>query len=328
VTDFHLQASSEITVVITTFNDGDLLGTALQSVVDQTISPSQVLLIDDGSEPRTAPSILASFPAAVTDSVSYSWARNGGPSFARNRGLKLATSRYIAFLDADDRWLPHHLALKLMRMASLEESYSTVYNGFVEFDGATGSHLPTIKIGAFDGPIRDAPLGLPGGPPAGMPFQMHRTSALREVGGFDEGLRVNEDFDLLLRLGNAGYRMSGSTEVTVERRVHAKSLSRIDPARTLREMETFLIKAEKLGLLSNEAIASKRKWGRISLAKAMMRGHEHSSTEILAQFREAFRASPPSDLKQLVLRGLSAVPPIGVPAIWAARRLARSGGQE
>ena len=313
-----------VSAVITTFHDGDLLQEALQSVVNQHVAACQVIVIDDGSEPRTAPDIIERIQKTSGVAIQYHWAENGGPSQARNRGLALAEGEWIAYLDADDRWLPEHLALKLDRIESLDADYSTVYDGFVEFDGTTGSYLPTIELGSYHGPISGAPLGLPGGPPAGMQFQLHRTSALREVGGFDPDLRVNEDFDLLLRLGKAGYKMAGSPRVTVERRVHPNSLTRIDPVRTLKDLETFLQKAEDLDLLPPAAIASKRKWGHISLAKAMLSDQSYSSARVLAQFRAAFACAPPSGAMQRSVKTLAGFPPIGVPAIWMARWVQRS----
>ena len=120
-----------------------------------------------------------------------------------------------------------------------------------------------------------------------MPFHMHRTFPLSEVGWVDESLRVNEDFDCLLLLGKSGFKMAGSPEVSVERWVRPHSLTHIAPQHTFRNLEWFLTKAQEQGFLSDPAIASKRKWGRIRLAPAVMRNCDHSSTEILAHFRES-----------------------------------------
>lgn len=315
--------NTSISVVITTYNDGELLAESIGSVVMQLLRPTEILVVDDGSYFRTAPTIIRRIQSVTDLEIQYHWKENSGPSGARNFGLQLATGEWIAYLDADDRWLPHHLAAKAVRAQALSPQYSTVYDGFVEFDGNTGANLPTIPIASFDGPIIEASLGLPHGVPAGMQFQMHRASALRDVGGFDPELQVNEDFDILLRLGELGYRIAGSSEVTVERRVHPNSLTQSDAERTHRGLEKFLQKVEALGLLGPQAVASRRKWARLGLAKALLRNPDESAGKVLVELRKAFEHSQPSDLQQWGLKVLASAPPLGIPAVWAARLLRR-----
>ena len=293
-----LSPGSAVSVLITTFNDGPLLGEALASVAGQSIDPLEVLVIDDGSDPATAPVVIEAVRSEYGLDVAYSWQENQGPSAARNAGIAKARGEFIAFLDADDRWLPNHLELKLARISSLDPRYSTVFDAFVEFDGESGAQLKTIPCGDFDGSISESALGLPGGVPAGLPFQLHRTDALRAVGGLDASLRVNEDFDLLLRMGKAGYRMAGSGTVTVERRVHPASLTRKDPEQTFEEVTRFLDKAEREALMPPERIASRRMWERLHLARAMLRDSDHTVGAALEQFRQAFRHASPSGGRQ------------------------------
>lgn len=289
-----------ISVVITTYNDGPMLGEALRSVAGQTLLPQEILVIDDGSEPATAPGIIEAFRAETGLGVEYVRQENAGPSAARNTGLRHARQEFIAYLDADDHWLPTHLERKLGRLRERDASYSTAYDGFIEYDHDTGRPLPTIPTGSYEGPIEAALLGVPNGVPAGMPFQLHRREALVKVGGFDESLRVNEDFDLLLRLGKAGYRITGSGKPTVMRRVHPKSITRVDPQRTLAELERFLQKAEREALLSPTAIASKRKWARLTLGKTLVSDATtiRNGIEVL---RQAFEYDAPKGFQQWVV---------------------------
>lgn len=286
-----------VSVVITTFNEGPMLREALQSVADQSILPQEVLVVDDGSKPVTAPAILEAFTVETGFAVKYVRQENAGPSAARNTGLLQAREMFIAYLDADDRWLPAHLERKLARLKERGTGYAVAYDGFVEFDHNTGRTLPTIAVGCHDGRIDAALVGVPGGVPAGMPFQLHRRAALLEVDGFDESLRVNEDFDLLLRLGRAGYRITGSGEPTVMRRVHPGSLTRLDPQRTLAELECFLCKAEQQGLMSQEAIAARRKRARLRLGKKQVAEAETTPAGI-ATLRHAFEHDGPRGLQE------------------------------
>lgn len=286
-----------ISVVITTYNDGLMLGEALRSVASQTVSPREILVIDDGSEPATAPRIIETFEDETGLSVKYVWQNNAGPSAARNTGLRYASQDFIAYLDADDYWLPSHLEQKLKLLNDRSTNYSTAYGGFTEFDNTTGRSLPTISVSSYDGPIQAELLGVPNGVPAGMPFQLHRRDALLKVGGFDHALMVNEDFDLLLRLGKAGYRITGSGKPTVMRRVHPRSQTRVDPQRTLRELERFLAKAEREKLLPPAVIAGRRKWARLSLGKLLV-SNSATAGQGIDMLREAFDFDRPRGVQQ------------------------------
>lgn len=94
-----------ISVVIPTFNRAPFLKEALQSVVEQTLQPSEIIVVDDGSTDETADLCKKSFPQ-----VRYLYQENRGVAAARNAGIKTATEKWIAFLDSDDLWLPEKLA--------------------------------------------------------------------------------------------------------------------------------------------------------------------------------------------------------------------------
>lgn len=92
----------DVTVVIPTFNYGQYLARAVESVLSQTISPSpRVVVVDDGSTDET-PQVAA----MLKDRICYLRQENQGVSAARNRGLNEVQTDWIVFLDADDRLLP------------------------------------------------------------------------------------------------------------------------------------------------------------------------------------------------------------------------------
>jgi glycosyltransferase involved in cell wall biosynthesis len=297
------KGSAPISVVITTFNDGELLKQSLQSVLSQTLQPTELFIIDDGSSSDSARNIVSAAREQAKFKVDYIWQENGGPSAARNAGLKHVTQDYVAYLDADDYWLPSHLQTLFGLLGGKSLEYSTSYSGFIEFDHCTNKNKKTIKIGVHDCSITEKFLGLPDGIPAGMEFQLHRVQALRDIGGFDEALRVNEDFDLLLRLGKRKYKILGKGKPTVMRRVHLNSATRSDPTNTIAELEKFLLKASRDRLLQQNTIASKRKWVRLTAAKHLL-GHPDSTSKALGLIREAFTFHAPTDLKQRFLKFL------------------------
>ena len=91
---------SSVSVVIPTLNHGRYIRRAIDSVLAQTKAPDEVVVVDDGSTDDTE-EVLASYGNAI----QYVYQDNQGVSAARNTGIRLSTSNWVAFLDADDDWL-------------------------------------------------------------------------------------------------------------------------------------------------------------------------------------------------------------------------------
>jgi hypothetical protein len=313
-----------ITAIIPTYNDAEYLAEALRSVAEQTARPAQVIVVDDGSEGTAAEAAAQAAEARHGLGIEFHrHAGNAGLSATRNTGLQLARQPYVAYLDADDRWMPQHLAVKLARLEARDDHYSTAYDGYQNVD-ESGHPRWTMPSGAHYGPVVGRLLGARGGVPAGAPFHLHRRAALLAIDGFDPQLRMGEDFDLLLRLGRAGYRITGTGQPTVWRRLRSASLTTSDPRRTVAEIGEFLDKAEREGLLDSDVVRSMRKALRLWMARAHLdAGGDASMAARLV--REAFVLEGPRGLSQWLLYGASrpAVPAGLLRAAMAPRRLRR-----
>ncbi|MBN1458144.1 MAG: glycosyltransferase family 2 protein, partial [Armatimonadetes bacterium] len=88
-------------VVVPLFNNESSIGRALESVLGQNPPPTEVIVVDDGSTDAGG-----SVVTGYGDSVRLVRKENGGPGSARNEGMKLTSGELVAFLDADDYWLP------------------------------------------------------------------------------------------------------------------------------------------------------------------------------------------------------------------------------
>ncbi len=182
--------NDSISVVITTYNRLGLVGRAVQSVLNQSRQPDEIILVDDGSTDSTEKVIPQTFP-----SIQYIQQKNRGISQARNRGISRSSGDWIAFLDSDDEWLPDKLK-KQSNALKKKPEYRICYTNEIWI--RRGVRVNPKKIHQkFSGDIFNKCLPLCIISPSSV--MIHR-SLFDEYGGFDPSLPVCEDYDLWLRL--------------------------------------------------------------------------------------------------------------------------------
>jgi glycosyltransferase involved in cell wall biosynthesis len=129
--------SRSISVVIPTYNSAAFVVSAVESVLRQEHEPAEIIVIDDGSTDDTAQAL-----APYRQSIRYITQPNSGPAAARNRGVGAARSDWIAFLDADDVWLPGKLRRQVECMTSNPRA-GLIHSAFLDWDSQTGSTSPS-----------------------------------------------------------------------------------------------------------------------------------------------------------------------------------------
>jgi glycosyltransferase involved in cell wall biosynthesis len=186
---------STVSAIITTYNYARFITGAIESVRRQTQPPDEIIVVDDGSTDATPALVAAAGP-----DVHYIYQPNQGAGAARNRGLRASHGELVAFLDADDRWLPD----KLERQLDHLRQYPTV--GLV-----TGSEWQVFESGAapvrLDRPAVGAACLYPRilventiGNPS---LTLIRRACFEQVGGFDERLRLGQDWEMWIRIARA-----------------------------------------------------------------------------------------------------------------------------
>lgn len=118
-------------VVITTYNRAHLLQRALDSLLNQTDQDFECIVIDDGSSDNTR-FVLQKYFDQIPD-YQYKWQENRGVVDAKNRGMAMASGKFITFLDSDDAYKPNHLALR--KQILLENPAVDLLHGGVEIIG-------------------------------------------------------------------------------------------------------------------------------------------------------------------------------------------------
>lgn len=117
----------DVSVIIPTYNYAQFLAESIQSVLQQTYSEFELLVVDDGSTDQTR-QVVAQFESDPR--VRYLFQENRGDAAARNTGINHTTGRFVAFLDSDDLWLPEKLA-RQVEVLQLRPEISVVYTAIV-----------------------------------------------------------------------------------------------------------------------------------------------------------------------------------------------------
>ena len=182
--------STSVAAVIPSYNSSHLIRRALDSVVNQTCPVDEIIVVDDGSTDNTA-EVVAAYAG-----VRYIHQENAGAAVARNTGIRATQSEWVAFLDADDEWLPQKI--QLLTASATENNCGVVYSDYwTQQDGGrslsrciSSEHLwPSIR---YRNPF----------PPS---VAMIRRDLLLDLGGFRPLSRTGsaEDWELAVRLAFA-----------------------------------------------------------------------------------------------------------------------------
>jgi len=179
-----------ISVIVPTYNRAQQLPRALDSILCQSCSPKEIIVVDDGSTDETSALMTSEYPEIV-----FIQQQNTGVSSARNVGIKRASGDWIAFLDSDDEWLPEKLEIQMKVLYENPEIKICHTNEIWIRNGKRVN--PKKKHEKFGGSIFQKCLPLCCISPSSV--IIHK-SIFREIGLFDYSLPVCEDYDLWLRI--------------------------------------------------------------------------------------------------------------------------------
>ena len=190
-------AEPAVSVVIPAWNAAWCVGRAIDSVLAQDFADREIVVVNDGSTDDTA-GVLAGY----RDAIRVVTQANGGMSSARNAGIRAARGRYLAFLDADDRWLPGKLGRQMALMAARPElAFCAATARFEDPEGnPAGMWTCSGKPNAGVADIFAHHATVAGGASS----VLARRELVQQLGGFDETLFGAEDTDLWVRLAALG----------------------------------------------------------------------------------------------------------------------------
>ncbi|HEV8417024.1 MAG TPA: glycosyltransferase [Bryobacteraceae bacterium] len=192
-------APALVTVVIPAYNAERHIAEALEGVLRQTYRPVEIVVVDDGSTDATAETVRRFGPR-----VRFATQANAGAGAARNRGVAMATGRYIAFLDADDWWPPEKLA-RQVEILEQNPGCDLVFGQVQQFVHG-GKDLGGPEPGILPGTL------------------LARREAFQRVGPLAEDLKLGEFIDWYARAREAGLSSRIESDVWLRRRIHEDNL--------------------------------------------------------------------------------------------------------
>ncbi len=200
-----------ISAIIPVYNGAAYLGMAIDSILAQTLPPEEIIVVDDGSTDGSA-GVAAAYGAAVR----YHSQPNAGIGAARNEGVALATGDLLAFLDADDLWMPDKLALQVAVLRA-DAAIDLVFGAMQEFCDAS---LDEVQRARLRRQMDDPAPGYFAG------SMLVRRAAFDRVGLFAPDLRVGEFLDWYQRAKWMGLKVVMLPDLVLRRRIHAANTTR------------------------------------------------------------------------------------------------------
>jgi glycosyltransferase involved in cell wall biosynthesis len=278
--------SPAISVIIPTYNRAQLVGRAIQSVLDQTHDHFEVIVVDDGSADNTW-EVIQGFDDGRICYIRHP--DNRGGSAARNTGIGAARGQYVAFLDSDDEWLADNLIRKHKALDSAPAGAGAVYSKAIRElgdcrytvpqRGIDNRHESTVAYFCEHGQLV---------PPGTL---LVARSLVRDV-LFDESLERHQDGDFLIRLGEVTDYLFIDEPLVIWHDEAGREASRISALPNPKASRQFIEKHREAFLAEERAFAGLNYRLGVSCLRAlnMEDGRQFLRASIAAQ---PFRIKPP-----------------------------------
>jgi glycosyltransferase involved in cell wall biosynthesis len=284
-----------VSVIVPTFDRPAFLQAAIRSVLNQTFSNLEAVVVDDGSASDLAP-LLDAFNDGRIRYLRHE--SNRGEAAARNTGILNARGDYLAFLDDDDEWRPDKLQLQLDLFARSPREVGCVYGGYVAVRAADGHELfrrvPSRRGNLSLELMRDNIMG----PTSTV---MLTRECIDRVGLCDEEIAYGLDYDLWVRVAQK-YHFDFVSDTVVRYSIHDGQLTG-DAARVVKGHENLIRKYGSAIKPDRRMVATKY------FDLAMQRCLEGDAANARRAFWKAIRLDPWSARHYVYLASLSLAGP-------------------
>jgi glycosyltransferase involved in cell wall biosynthesis len=186
----------KISIVLPTYNRAKTISKSIESVLNQTYTNIELIIVDDGSNDNTS-KIVEKFQKLDSRIILIRHKKNLGANVARNTGIKRITGQFIAFQDSDDIWLKNKLEKQIDILVKSSSEIGVVYTGYWRIIGNKKIYFPPNNISEIDDNIHRTLLKIN---LVGTPTALVKPECFEKVGLFDENLSIFQDWELWIRI--------------------------------------------------------------------------------------------------------------------------------
>ena len=227
-----------ITAVLTTYDRLDLAKKAINSILEQSYTQTEILVVEDGSETGLNDWINNN----SFNNIKYHKNQiNKGLAASRNWGINNANGNYIGFLDDDDQWKPNILEEAAVNLSSLDPEQKSRTSS-VSFGIELIKNNKTIAYGyqKNSGNLQKSIKSI--GAFTLSSSSIYQVDALKAVGKFDETLKSSIDHDIWMSLAKSGYSVLSINKPLVTTHINSRIRLTTDPLHRLKNVEAYLNK--------------------------------------------------------------------------------------
>lgn len=213
-----IKNSPYVSVIIPTYNRANLLSKSIQSVLNQTYTNFELIIVDDGSNDHTEDAVK-NFEDERIRYIRHD--KNKGLAGARNTGIRFSKGELLSFQDDDDEWLPNKLEKEIKVLKKSDSNVGVVYSGLCKIDGDKKTYWPepmhTLREGNLHNELIKGNFV--------HSLTLIRRSCFEKVGLYDEDLRALEDWELYIRI-SAHYDFKFIDEALIITHLRADGLTK------------------------------------------------------------------------------------------------------
>lgn len=210
----------KISIITPTYNSSKFVERTIKSVLTQTYTDWEYLIIDDHSTDNTV-ELINKFAKKDSRIKFYSTSQNsGGPALPKNVGIENAKGEYVAFLDHDDEWLPEKLEKQLKVFSKSKDEKLGLVSCFLNIRDNEGKLLYKHKKNYRGDVIKQLANG---NFIVTSSCVMTKLNILKEVGLFDNKLKTSDDWDMWLRISQSEYNFEYVPEYLINYNIHGKN---------------------------------------------------------------------------------------------------------
>jgi glycosyltransferase involved in cell wall biosynthesis len=304
-----------VTVAIPTYNNAETLERAVRSVANQTYQDYEIIVLDDGSVDDTE-KVVEKLLNELSSEIRYKkHLTNKGRSAARNGCIQFSKSKYLAWLDADDEWLPTKLEEQINLLDQLDDTYQAILCGYIHIQPNERSRhiIPNPKQTPWELYCLenfDLALGI---------TQLASIEAFEVVGPYDINLNRGEDQDWMLRFLDHYSLAVVPKPLAIYYNLSRPEITQLESATKL-FIEKNITYYQNFGWRGERALS--KKW--LYLAR-LYKSDELNSSKALYYFWKTYLAYPIQSLKTAMLFGTVVVRKIYESVVNFVYRFNRTG---